>query len=400
VRRRLFLVCLALIVRPAPGAAQKTPAVAAATTIVKTSSAAMLAVAQAVVEDTWAPILDRRVQESPAANRLGAAWKPADPRWQNARVALGARMALVMDRYARSNEVAGHVAAEVGRIGPGPDLDATVAALTGPAGAALVRQEAKKEFIVNRMTARPDGPKIGSPDWNRQLGDLGKQFDASAGAKLPPDDGSHKAELEKLATGPVANTLSRIWMFAVSNAQRQMTTALNLMVFDDQAAIEHDVEAAISAAPAAASGAAGRPKDTFSLEKMAVCQDSWLDWGADDSRVGAFRDGFRKQFKEAGNGEYFVPLAGATLIGMSVARVYTSTIGMARGFSVAVNAPFDTARKNVEKTIGKTLQHCETSDGMRTCGLEIADKRTVMLMADATGREKTTLVGCFYFYEK
>jgi len=133
---------------------------------------------------------------------------------------------------------------------------------------------------------------------------------------------------------------------------------------------------------------------------MTVCEDSWLAWGADDSRVGAFRDGFRKQFKEAGNGEYFVPLAGATLMGMGVARVYASTIGMARGFSVAVNAPFETARRNVEKTIGKTLQHCETSDGMRTCGLEIADKRTVMLMADATGRAKTTLVGCFYFYEK
>jgi len=100
------------------------------------------------------------------------------------------------------------------------------------------------------MTARPDGPKIGSPEWNRQLGDLGKQFDASVGATLPPEDGSHKPELEKLATGPIATPLSRIWMFAVSNAQRQLTTALNLMVFDDGAAIDRDVAAAIGAAPA------------------------------------------------------------------------------------------------------------------------------------------------------
>ena len=35
-----------------------------------------------------------------------------------------------------------------------------------------------------------------------------------------------------------------------------------------------------------------------------------------------------------------------------------------------------------------------------TCELEIAAKKTVMLMADATGKEKTTLVGCFYYYEK
>jgi hypothetical protein len=133
---------------------------------------------------------------------------------------------------------------------------------------------------------------------------------------------------------------------------------------------------------------------------MAVCQDSWLDWGADDTRVAAFRDGFRAQFKEAASGGYFVPTAAATLLGMKVARVYSSTIGMARGFSVAVEAPFDVAKKNVEKTIGKTMKHCDSGDGMRTCELEIAEKRTVTLMADATGKEKTTLVGCFYFYEK
>jgi hypothetical protein len=399
VRRNLFLVCLALFLHPAAGAAQKTTVAAAATAIATTSSVAMLAVAQAVVEDTWMPILDERIQQSPAASPLGAAWTPSDLRWQKARQALGRRMTAVMDRYARSNEVAGHIAAEVGRIGTGSDLDAAVAALSGPAGAALVRQEAKKEFIVNRMTARPGGPKVGTPEWNQQFVDLGRRFDARVGARLPPDDGSHKADLEKLATGPVASTLSRIWMFVVSNAQRQMTTALNLMVFDDQKAIDTDVETAIGATtPAARGGAAAG--DTFSLEKMAVCQDSWLDWGADDTRVGAFRDGFRKQFKESAGGDYFVPITRVTLMGMGVARVYASTIGMARGFSVAVNAPFESARKSVEQAIGKALRHCETGDGMRTCSLEIAEKRTVMLMAGTTGTDKTTLVGCFYFYEK
>jgi hypothetical protein len=355
----------------------------------------MLMVAQAVVEDTWGPLLDRRIQQSPAAAGLGAAWQPSDPRWRKARASLADRMAFVMDRYAGSNEVAGHIGAAVGRVGAGPDLDAVVAALTGPAGPALVRQEARQAFIVNRMTAAPDGPKPGSPEWNTQLAELGKQFDARVGSKLPADDGSHAAELQKMATGPVADTLTRVWTFVVSNAQRQMTTALNLMVVDDQAAIDHDVEAALGPA-ARASG----QKDAFSLEKMAVCQDSWLDWGADDTRVGAFRDGFRAQFKEAPSGGYFVPITAATLLGLKVARVYSSSIGMGRGFSVAVEAPFDAVKTSVEKALGRTLTHCETGDGMRICDREIAEKRTVTLMADATGREKTTLVGCFYFYEK
>jgi hypothetical protein len=37
---------------------------------------------------------------------------------------------------------------------------------------------------------------------------------------------------------------------------------------------------------------------------------------------------------------------------------------------------------------------------MRTCGLEIAEKRTLMVMAEDGPKATTTLVGCYYFYEK
>jgi hypothetical protein len=37
---------------------------------------------------------------------------------------------------------------------------------------------------------------------------------------------------------------------------------------------------------------------------------------------------------------------------------------------------------------------------MRTCELPIAEQRTVMLMSGYPPNDKTTLVGCYYFYEK
>lgn len=40
------------------------------------------------------------------------------------------------------------------------------------------------------------------------------------------------------------------------------------------------------------------------------------------------------------------------------------------------------------------------SDGMRTCGLEIAKERTISLMAGERDTKKRTLLGCYYFYEK
>jgi hypothetical protein len=71
---------------------------------------------------------------------------------------------------------------------------------------------------------------------------------------------------------------------------------------------------------------------------------------------------------------------------------------MGVGFSVMVEAPFDTARRTVEKTFGKSLQKCDASDNMRTCDLKIGEKRTFMLMAEDSAKSATTLLGCYYYY--
>jgi hypothetical protein len=231
---------------PAAGEAQKTPAAAA---IVTTSAGPMFTVARLLVEDTWSPLLDKRIQESPAARQLGAAWKPSDMRWQQARAALAARMTHILTAYAGSNELTKHIEAEVGRIGQSHDLDTALAAIKAPAGAAIIRQQAKKTYIVHAMSAggpASSGPAIGSPEWNTQLKDMGRRFDDRAGTNVPADDGTHKAEVEKFyQTGPPSEVLRRIWDVGVDNATRQLNIALNLMVFDNQGAIEKDVAAAI-----------------------------------------------------------------------------------------------------------------------------------------------------------
>jgi hypothetical protein len=211
-----------------------------------TSSRAMVLVAQGLTEATWNPILDRRIQQSPAAAALGAAWSPSDARWKKARAALAARVTRLFDSYARSGEIDGFVEAEVGRMGANADLDRAVAALQSPAGPSIVRHQARQAYIVQHSTGNPSsGPAIGSPEWNQQLHDLGKEFDDRVGPKLPTDDGSHLAEVEALAATPAWSALSRVWSFGVSNGTRQLNTALNLMMFDDQEAIDHDIATAI-----------------------------------------------------------------------------------------------------------------------------------------------------------
>jgi hypothetical protein len=77
------------------------------------------------------------------------------------------------------------------------------------------------------------------------LRDMGQRFGDRAGADVPAEDGSHKAEVEKFyTTRPTAEVLRRIWDAAVGNATRQLDTAMNLMLFDNQAAIDKDIAGA------------------------------------------------------------------------------------------------------------------------------------------------------------
>ena len=148
------------------------------------------------------------------------------------------------------------------------------------------------------------------------------------------------------------------------------------------------------AAPALADEDAG-------LTRMATCQESWLDWQAKDpAQLKKFGDQLHAEFSQHGNDAFVVPNASVSIAGLRVLQLFPNSVGMGVGLSVLVDAPFDKTRQTIEKAAGKPLTKCETSDGMRTCGLEIAEKRTLMLMAEDSPKATTTLVGCYYFYEK
>lgn len=148
-------------------------------------------------------------------------------------------------------------------------------------------------------------------------------------------------------------------------------------------------------APALAAGG-----DT-GVARMATCQDSWLDWKTSDpAKLQAFAAQFGSGYTQGADGQFLVPKSPQTLAGLRITQVFPESVGMGVGFSVAVDAPFDATRKRVETLLGKKLGKCEASDGMRSCELELAPQRTVSVTAGDDPKSHTTLVGCFYLYEK
>jgi hypothetical protein len=147
--------------------------------------------------------------------------------------------------------------------------------------------------------------------------------------------------------------------------------------------------------------APGRAADDTGFERMATCQDSWLDWSkSDPAQMKKFGDRFRADFSRKDNDAFLVPRKDVRIAGLRITQAFPDSVGMGVGFSLTVEAPFDKARQVFEKSLGKKLGKCETGDNMRSCQLEIADKRTFMVMAEDNSKSTTTLVGCFYYYEK
>jgi hypothetical protein len=141
--------------------------------------------------------------------------------------------------------------------------------------------------------------------------------------------------------------------------------------------------------------------DDRRVEDLALCRDSWLDWkNTDPARLDSFGAYFHSAFSHNGDDAFFAPKSAMAIDGLKVKQVFPENVGMGLGFSVLVDATFDVAKRALEQDLGKPLRQCESGEGMRTCELPIAEQRTVTLMSGDPPNDKTTLIGCYYFYEK
>ncbi len=137
------------------------------------------------------------------------------------------------------------------------------------------------------------------------------------------------------------------------------------------------------------------------VEKLALCRDSWLDWKrTDPAKLESFGGFLGSDFAHNDNDGFFTPKSAMTVGGLKVTQVFPGNVGMGLGFSVLVDASFDESKQALERELAMPLRACETGDGMRTCELSIAEQRTIMLVSSDPPNDKTTLVGCYYYYEK
>ena len=146
----------------------------------------------------------------------------------------------------------------------------------------------------------------------------------------------------------------------------------------------------------AATPASGAADDL--IEQLATCRVSWLDWKNDPAQARKFGETINGAFTQQPRGPAWTPKKPIVVGGLKVVEAFPESVGMGVGFSLSVDANFDTARAEFEKLAGKTFKSCESGEGMKSCELTVAEKRTLMIVAGDNGKSKTTLFGCYYFY--
>jgi hypothetical protein len=140
--------------------------------------------------------------------------------------------------------------------------------------------------------------------------------------------------------------------------------------------------------------------DVNRIERLATCQDSWLEFKDDVVKSRAFAETFINSFTQKGNTGTFTPSSRLLVAGLPVVEARPETMGMGVGFSVLLDGGFEKAKAGVQKVVGRSLEDCDTSDGMRMCGHQFAPKKTVMVITGDDGKAPRTIVGCYYYYEK
>ena len=141
-----------------------------------------------------------------------------------------------------------------------------------------------------------------------------------------------------------------------------------------------------------------RAFDDVQLQRLALCQDTWLDWKDDAVRLALYKNYIDTQLDQGASDGAFVPKAATNVLGGQVTEVFPQSVGMGVGVSVTVNMAHASAKARIEQQLGKAME-CATDEGVLSCGVELGAKKTVMLMTSQNGRAPTSLIGCFYFYQ-
>jgi hypothetical protein len=205
--------------------------------LVKLLEPPMTVVVKLVAVESWGP-------NFPAAAPLGAKWNKSAPAWQKARSAVGARLTRLVDAYAASGDLTERLQAALVKNFPGDQADALLKVLTGPDGATIIHSEALIDFMVG--ATRESESKPGDKAYAIETRRLALKFEEAIGSGIPRRDPAREQTAAKFRDDAMGTPFYLVWASVLGGAETAIRGGINLMLFDERAAIERDINQAIA----------------------------------------------------------------------------------------------------------------------------------------------------------
>jgi hypothetical protein len=134
------------------------------------------------------------------------------------------------------------------------------------------------------------------------------------------------------------------------------------------------------------------------LQRLATCQDSWLDWRRDEAAMRRFGQQLMAQFRHDDKRQVWLPQGSVQWLGLEVTEVTPQSMGMALGFGLTLKGRIDDIRPAYERVLGRAMEGCAKEADMSSCELRLGDKKTAVVMAPTRHADQGALMGCYYYY--
>ena len=214
--------------------------------LIKLLTPPMMAVTRLLVNEQWSDRIEDVVRRAPSVVALGPKWPVSPEITAKTHAVIESRIALIADAYAKTTELTQALQSNLDRLYPGDAAKELHATLIGPMGPTAIRYEARSAFMVEGMPSGPGTPEIGSRDWLNVMKTFVKKFDDGIGRDVPAVELETAPGLIEFTKTKTGENFMLLWSAVVSKASTQITGAVNLMVFDDRAAINRDIARIIS----------------------------------------------------------------------------------------------------------------------------------------------------------
>jgi hypothetical protein len=207
-----------------------------------------LAMTRLAITRNWSARSDALLARVGAQESLGPGWRPDNPHWQQARAGVLRRVMRLADHFGRSAALDELLAAQLGRALVGDGARELATALAAPAGPAILRQDSAIAFVSHVMARESPRLSPADPAWMAQMRDLSALAAAELDrAGLPPDDPAQRGAVEQFRRSSLAPRLGQVMSLALGAAETRLDGAVKLLVDEQAAAIQREIDAAVAA---------------------------------------------------------------------------------------------------------------------------------------------------------